>query len=81
MTTLRYFLMAKDRERASSIYMCDALWIISGALGNKLPRYKDIVSRNAGKKSNKTPKEIVDGIINVLQKDMERRLKNGESSI
>lgn len=79
--TLQMFLKARERERSTSVYACDALWIISGALGNKLPRYSELIERQTAKVSNKTTEEVVHEIVDVLQKDIERRGKNGKSSI
>ena len=71
--TLLLFLKAKERERSTGVYMCDALWVIAGALGTQLPRYHELVSKKPEKTDNKTPEEVVDSIIKVLQNDMERR--------
>lgn len=62
--------------------MCDALWVIASALGTQLPRYHELVSKKQEKTDNKTTKEVVDSIVNVLQNDIERRQKNnGKTSI
>lgn len=63
--------------------MCDVLWIIASSLGSQLPRYFEVLEKHKTKKvdSKKTSDEVVSDIVGVLKKDMERRLKNGESSI
>lgn len=78
---LTLFLKARNRERFAQIYMCDALWVISGALGNELPRYADVVRKKKQKADTRTTEQVVDGIIEALEKDRERRLKNGNSGI
>lgn len=75
------FIKARDRERSTNVYMCDALWVISGALGNELPRYSDIINKKAVKADKKTSEEVVDGIIKVLKKDLERRQRDGNGGI
>jgi len=63
--------------------MCDVLWIIASSLGSQLPRYFEVIKEHKTQKVNskKTSDEVVNDIVCVLKKDMERRLKNGESSI
>ena len=62
--------------------MCDALWVIAGALGTQLPRYYELINKKSEKTDNKTSEEVVDNIIKVLQNDIERRqTNNGKTSI
>lgn len=61
--------------------MCDALWVISASLGSELPRYTEIINKRPKKADNKTSEEVVDGIVEALKKDLERRLKHVESSV
>lgn len=77
---LKLFLNARRREHSTQVYTCDALWIISGALGNKIARYSELIQEKKPQK-NHTAEEVVNNLIGVLEKDMERRLKNGDSSV
>lgn len=61
--------------------MCDALWAISAALGNKLTRYTEIINKCQEKVDTKTTQEVVTGIVDALTADIERRLKHGKPSV
>ena len=59
--------------------MCDALWVIASALGNKIARYEEVVKPERKQTQNHTTQEVVDDILSVIRSNRERRMKNGDT--